>query len=401
MAAQTGAVQKFVQQHRHQLIRGPLSVTGYAFQEEERVNPYTSGSGRKWFCQSVENGGSLILNMDLPGLIRSGTVHYRMNLAHRGGVTGLFTVYENGQPITQRSVPAVPQHMDTYSVRASGQVDASQIAGDGRSVLRFSYQCSDATSSGLLDWYEIHYPRGLVAHDREFAFFGAPDAPGVVEYTVNGLEGGSSYGFDVSDRANPILLDNVAPSGSLFTVREQFDSGTVRRYFLTSSIRSASVTRVEPLTLRQRAVNGDLGEYLVITHPSLKPSAERYAQYRRDNSDLNVSVITTDEIYREFSYGVLDPTAIRDLIGFAYRNASLRPRYVMLWGDGHYDYKGISTSAPNWLPPYESLDPDDRDWGLYTYTTDDFFVRVEGNDTRPDLAIGRLPSQHQTVLVTG
>ena len=111
------------------------------------------------------------------------------------------------------------------------------------------------------------------------------------------------------------------------------------------------MTRIDPLTLRQRAVNGDLGDYIVITHPSLVPSAERYAEYRRQNSDLSVSVVTTAEIYREFSYGVQDPTALRDVIGFAYRHGAVRPRYVMLWGDGHYDYKGISTSVPNWVPP--------------------------------------------------
>ena len=101
--------------------------------------------------------------------------------------------------------------------------------------------------------------------------------------------------------------------------------------------------------------------------------------------------MTTAEIFREFAYGIQDPTAIRDFLGYAYRTSPVKPRYVMFWGDGHFDYKNISTSAKNYIIPYESLDPDAREWGLYTYTTDDFFVRVEGNDTRPEIAIGRLP----------
>lgn len=372
-------------------IHIPLSVTGYQFQEEELSSPYNSGSGRKWFGRGIENNGSLTITTQLPGLLRTGNVFYRMNVAHKGSQSGSVTMYENGEPIAQRFLPSVPDYMDTYSASTSGSMNAANLSADGRSVLRFSYECSDNSSSGLIDWFEIHYPRGLIAHEGQFEFFADSSLEGVFEYTVNGFDGGAIYGFDISDKTNPIQVENTAPSGGLFGVRESREDGGARQYFLSSSTKSVSLARIPDLTLRNRAVRGELGDYLVITNPSLLASATRYADYRRSIGELNVTVVTTDEIFREFSYTVQDPTSIRDFIAYAYRHAPSKPRYVLFWGDGHFDYKRISTATPNYVIPYESLDPDDQSYGLSTYTTDDYFVRIEGNDKRPEMPIGRLP----------
>jgi hypothetical protein len=369
----------------------PLTVEGYAFNEEELVNPYNNGSGRKWFGRTVENGGSLVVTLSLPGLVRNGDVRYNANVVHKGSQSGTVSMFENGNLVAQRVLQSVPEYMDMYSGRMQGKIAASALAGDGRSVLRFEYTCSDRTSTGLLDWVDVIYPRGLVADDRRFAFFTDPTLIGICEYSVNGFEGGEIFAFDVTDPAHPQRVQNVAPAGGVATIREQIDSGVVRRYYVASNLRSASLSPLPALTLRSRAVGGELGDFVVITHPDLKASAERYAQYRRTDGDLRVSVVTSEDVMREFGYGTQDPTAFRDFLGYAYRHAPTRPGYVLFWGDGHFDYKGISTTARNYLIPFESLDPDDAAWGLFTHTTEDFFVRLDGNDKKPDMAIGRLP----------
>jgi len=365
----------------------PLLVKGYVYSEEELVNPYSSGSGRKWLGRTIENGGSLSYTTTLPGFVRNGDVQYRMVVAHKGNASGTVTISENNNIIAQRVIKPLPKYMDTYSATASGEISSSNIASDGRSVLRFQYSSTDQVSTGLLDWFEIHYPRGLVADNNEFTFFTEPTLKGVAEYSINGFSNSNIYGFDVTDRAHPVQIENAAPSGSLFVVRERLDSGVARRYYITSTVKSVSLTKISFANLRANPANTDV---IIVTHPSLKESAEKFAEYRRSSSSLSVTVVTTDLIFNEFSYGIQDPTAIRDYLQYAFNNWSTKPSYVLLWGDGHYDYKHISTSAPNFLIPYESLDPDDADWGLNTYTTDDFFVRVAGNDSKPDISIGRL-----------
>ena len=71
-------------------------------------------------------------------------------------------------------------------------------------------------------------------------------------------------------------------------------------------------------------------------------------------------LVNITDVYDEFSGGLVDPTAIRDFIKYAYENWRKKPGYVLLFGDGDYDYKDIlKTGDRNWIPPYEieSNDP--------------------------------------------
>ncbi len=116
-------------------------------------------------------------------------------------------------------------------------------------------------------------------------------------------------------------------------------------------------------------------------------------------------VVSSRLIFDAFGGGVGDPSAIRDYLRFLYERAPTAdqaPRYVLLFGDGHFNYRelGQDPSVPyltNWLPPYETeeaLSP------LGSFTTDDFFAlldpgegHVVSSSERIDLGIGRLPVQ--------
>jgi hypothetical protein len=139
---------------------------------------------------------------------------------------------------------------------------------------------------------------------------------------------------------------------------------------------------------------------LVITQAGLLSEATRLAAYHRVRDGITASVVTTQQIYHEFSSGNPDPTAIRDFVKMYYDKASnagsLRPEYLLLLGAGSYDYKRKKVQEGNLVPVYESpesLDP------LRTYTSDDFFGLLDdGEDFSAmragdglDIAIGRLP----------
>jgi len=365
----------------------PSRVTGRVFLEEEVASPYSSGSGRRWYGRSIENKGSMSVTTVLPGFVQSGTVLYRFALAHRSGQTGVYTISENGSVFAQKNIASVPEYMDAYDDTMSAVIDATRLPSDGRSALRLQYESVDLNANGLLDWFEIHYPRALSASDGEFEFWTDADVRGALQYDVYGFSG-EIYGFDITNKARPQLLENAANTGGMFAAREILDSASPRQYFLSSNIRTASLEKIPFANLRATPANTDV---IVVTHPSMLQSAKAYAAYRNSKGDLTVSAVTTEEIANEFSYGALDPTAMRDFFSNALSTWSQKPRYVLLWGDGHFDYKNISTSQTSFIPPYESLDPYNAAYGLYTYTTDDYFVRAVGNDLRIDLAIGRMP----------
>ena len=115
---------------------------------------------------------------------------------------------------------------------------------------------------------------------------------------------------------------------------------------------------------------------------------QRLAQFRRDQG-LRVQVVDVQDIYDEFSGGLLDPHAIRDFIRYAYVNwPGPPPAYVLLVGDGTYDFlNNEGYNVKTFIPPFlANVDP-----VMGETAADNRYVTVVGDDAMPDLHLGRLP----------
>lgn len=119
-------------------------------------------------------------------------------------------------------------------------------------------------------------------------------------------------------------------------------------------------------------------------HDLLRPWVEwRTAQGHR------VALVDLQDVYDEFSYGQVDPEAIRLFLQHAYAFwPDPAPLYVLLVGDGSYDFKdNLGFHPDNVLPPYLAwVDP----W-LGETASDLKFVEVSGGDDIPDMFVGRWP----------
>lgn len=366
----------------------PRSAVGRTFFEEDVVNPYNDGSGRRWFGRSIESGGSMTVSTQLHGLLRQDSIVYVVAGAHRSDASpGVLSVSEQGKPVLQIPLIGIPRYMDMFVDRRLGSIPATDLQSDGRSVVRVSYSNNNRNSTGALDYLEIHYPRQLLAHDNEFSFWTDGSNEGITEWMINGF-GGEMYGFDVTSPSKPVLLANASVTGGLYGLQADVLRTEPRQFFVSSNLREARGERITWLNLRTDLAESDV---IVITHPDLRASANAFAEYRQQASSLTCTVVTTEQIFREFGYGVQDPTAIRDFLYYCNSRWSRKPRYVVLWGDGHFDYRNISTQQTNFVLTYQSDEPDANTQGTSTFVTDDYFVRVVGNDVFPDLPIGRLP----------
>jgi hypothetical protein len=65
--------------------------------------------------------------------------------------------------------------------------------------------------------------------------------------------------------------------------------------------------------------------------------------------------------------------------------------HICLFGDGDIDFRNILSGHLNAIPAFQYTDPFINE--VQTYTTDDFYANVSGNDNVPDIAIGRIPVQ--------
>jgi hypothetical protein len=99
-----------------------------------------------------------------------------------------------------------------------------------------------------------------------------------------------------------------------------------------------------------------------------------------------------EEIMDEFAFGNSDPAAIHAFLAHAYETWALpRLKYVVLLGDGHYDFHDhLGKGAVNHVPPY--MVETEFAWTA----CDNRYASVVGDDVLPDLRIGRIPASDLT-----
>ncbi|MBR5102343.1 MAG: hypothetical protein IK092_04405, partial [Muribaculaceae bacterium] len=137
-------------------------------------------------------------------------------------------------------------------------------------------------------------------------------------------------------------------------------------------------------------------DMLIVTSKELKSEAQRIADMHRDTDGIDVAVVEQDQIYNEFSSGTPDAMAVRLINKMFYDRDNNKFKYLLLFGPGSFDNRGLSTDKANRVITYESDISNDED---YSYTSDDFFGMLDdnsGNDISSDmlrLGIGRITSR--------
>jgi hypothetical protein len=166
----------------------------------------------------------------------------------------------------------------------------------------------------------------------------------------------------------------VVAGGTSVTVLEEFDP-------LPSPVSSGSHLVHD---LRSSANTTD---FLIISHADFISAADSLAGHKKNVGFKHPVVADVEDIYRCFSGGDKDVTAIRNFIGYVcrYWKNSRNLDYIILVGIGHYDPKMHLTDAVDYLPVFII--------GSLCY--EDYFTCVapagSNEEDDPQLAIGRLP----------
>ncbi|MFN8393194.1 MAG: type IX secretion system sortase PorU [Bacteroidia bacterium] len=207
---------------------------------------------------------------------------------------------------------------------------------------------------------------------QNYYHFSATDnvGPGqVFDFQFSG--GNSSYRvLDVTDPLNVSLVSSSL-NGSNLSFAVAADS--TKQFVAYTSIGFKRPTGAK-LIQNQNLHGLTQAEFLIITHPDFWVDANRLAEFHRSHYGHSVNVVRIGDVFNEFSSGAVDPTAIRDFAKMFYdrgQNTSSPFRYLLLFGDGSYDYKAIQTAAgTNYIPTYQSRR---SQLPTHSYTSDDYY----------------------------
>lgn len=366
------------------------STQAFRVYEKDSVN--LGFTGREYFGEQLSASlrTRTFIN-SVYGWVIGTPIDYKIRVAHTSTSTTRYRIEESGSQIYTNSIWGIDPH---YDYGGEDVAIASYRGGitDERSVLRISLLDPPASAKMYLDYIEISYSRQLRAANDNLVVF-SKDTTAQLDYTFTNFSSGAIQIFDVTDFSNVKVISNPAISGGQARFQASEKAGIVSKYYAVTS--NAYKTPTNAAKVDNSNIRGTVAgsELIIISPKELKTQAERYLKYRTNESPnkMTAQVFYVDEILNEFSGGVLDPMAIRDFIKYAYDTWQVKPSYVLLFGDGTFDYLNTVKNNINFIPTYQTQE---SLYEIYSYTSDDYYVRVSGNDYKADLAIGRICVQN-------
>ncbi len=371
----------------------PTDFPGKLCVEHELFN--LVNSGRQWVGDQFNNATTVnpFVN-SLPGFVPTKPMLYRFAFFSSSTSTDEFDVQENGTalgsiPMYNIDVASITD-VKAYQAPVAEYTRIGTLPND-RSVVRIQFVTRNSAAEGWLDWFEILYAHRFEA-DNDSLLFTSPDTTAVVEYTVSKFSSRDISVFDVTDHKNVKQVTNLAfdqADASLARFQVPQTAGSVRAFIAVgpNGFRTAAnVKRVTNSNLH--GLSGGV-DFVILSPLDFLPDAERLRTHREQTDQLRSLVVNLDQVYNEFSSGIVDPVAIRDFLKYTQTTWSVKLQYVLLFGAGSYDYKNIlKLSNRNWVPPYETLESNEQ---ISTLASDDYYVFLDPSVQQISLPIGRLP----------
>lgn len=378
---------------------------------EERVWSKEHGSGQDWMSNTIRSGSrrDLVQNVTPPGFT-GGTVQWSSRIAIASNPRATVAFESGSQVLAQQPAPTVTSRSAEAPSASPAITNFQQTVGAGASLsltMRLLEQINEPEAAA--DWVRAFYDQRLVATAGMLRFATPSASVGTMDFRVTGFTA-APQAWDVT-RPDAITALGVVGDGDGWRVRVSRIAGQPPREIVVFSETGVTAAPTQGVSrVPNQDIHGTAGHPdLVIVAPAefLEPAGE--LAERRRAEGLSVLLATTTQVYNEFSGGVPDMRAVRDLVKFFYDGApdeASLPRYLLLFGDGHYDFRGLATGEGdlrNWVFPYETEE------SLLTdaaFTSDDYFGLLDDEEgewiyttfgaistERMDIGVGRLPVQ--------
>ncbi len=341
-----------------------------------------------WLWEVLPSGATKVKPFSLSSVSGSGTAELDVYL--QGGS-------ESGEPVDHHVSVSVngtlvgeTQFAGKKPYRLSLSLPAALLREGSNDLSLTNVADTGVTSFVFLDRFMLAHPQtaslaggrfeGTWSEGGTATVAGMIGAAAILDLPAGVAGSADAAGGAASTRAR-WLTGHESSGGSL-----RFHAEARHRYLAVSqeALLAPRITTPEPSTLRATTNQAD---YILVAPRAFLAAAEPLLGRRADEG-LTTRAVTLEEITDEFGHGQPSAAAVRSFLAFAFHSwARPSPRYVLLLGDSTYDPRNfIGTSQPSPLPAL---------WAKTSYlwtVSDPQLAAVNGEDSLPDLAIGRLPA---------
>lgn len=245
----------------------------------------------------------------------------------------------------------------------------------------------------LVDWFEVVYWRQLTARDDQLRF-GSSGRQGPIEFVVDGFTDASVTVFKTIDKYTTRVVPGVSFDGDDAVFMDEV--ADTASYAAVSDL-GYLVPEIEKEGIAGLRSPGS-ADYIMIVYDGFYDTAVRLKNYRESaaGGGFDVFLVRVSDVYDEFSWGLLDPAAIRDYLKCVWENAAIPPTHALLIGDASVDYRrNLSSSIPVYVPAAYMKS------GFSQWPNDSWFVGFDSSSFYSmAMALGRLSARSTTELNT-
>ncbi|MCX7918595.1 MAG: C25 family cysteine peptidase [bacterium] len=247
----------------------------------------------------------------------------------------------------------------------------------------------------FLSWFEIDCWQQLVATNNDIQFqlsdkdlqHTFPSGLRIKNFTYPNI---CIYNLSNTTKYEPIVIPKLGllKQTTYFAYFEPEKADLPQSYFACTENRIKTPFRIEKQWIGKWRNPEISAEYIIISPSEFNEILKPLVELRKQQG-LLAELVNIEDIYNEFNFGIINPQAIRDFLFYAYHHwKSPRLKYVLLVGDASWDMKGSLNLAEGrtYIPMHYFAS------SAGYAASDNWYVCLEGEDSIPELAIGRIPS---------
>ena len=372
----------------------------YWFHENESANLLRSG--REWWGEYIGTSAAFTIQANIPDVVPSSNINLFTSAIGSAQIPTKFVWQVNGQFAGESSIGVVGSGL--YDLKAQKSESKFSLKSSENPPLNFSVAVTydkggQSSAQAYLNYVGLQTKRQLKAYSTQQIYRFSSALKDTVTYQIQNIPAEWLW-WNISV---PSQITSASLKSAGASVNFTSNNGKQIRQYIGFTLSSALIPDSWQRIPNQNLQKTFAPDLLIVTTKTLESQARRLASFREEHDNLDVSIVTTDQIYNEFSSGQTDISAIRDYVYQLYNGSPGKLKYLLLFGDATYDYKNLlqnqsQSQRNNWVPVYESresLNP------VYTYSSDDYFGFLEdeegewiensAGDYSVEIGIGRLP----------
>lgn len=355
------------------------------FHELERINIHRSSN--VWYSDRIMASSSKTYSFSFPNILTDFEATLNISSAAASSKESYHHIDLNNTRIgsnklISRKIDYVSPIQKTFKFSPSNEI-----------TFKVSYETVASSGDSWLDYLSIN-ARSILKIDNEQILFRNREALNfeAISYKIT-TNSPNVLVWDVSNFSKPLNVTNTYNNGEITII----DSGKQINTYVAFIPEKKGFPEPEFV---EEVANQNLHslpqyEMIIVTHPNFMEASEKLAEFHRSSDNMKVLVVDLFKIYNEFSSGLPDLTAIKNMLRMFYnrgKSSSIQLKYLLLMGDGSYDNRNFNKEKSNFIPTYQS-----GMIGSNSYISDDYFGLLDENEGGLygdlDIGIGRIPCQ--------